>query len=189
MGVALSAALAVSIVTLAGCSTWQSAGIPSERLKVDLPATGGWYEERRVATAAAVNLIYYPAGDNENNWDERVIESSVFGAQTAMPVLQAMEMSKRREERLCAGVVWKVLREARGDIAYEWYRESGCGGSDPRHEIGRYVLGDEAMHLVTYSAATTALPVERRDEWIRRIEGADLRSEQPAGVRPAAASN
>jgi hypothetical protein len=147
---------------------------------------GGWHENRRVATAAAVNVIYYPAGDDENNWDERVIESSIFGAQSTMPLIQAMEMGKRREERLCAGVVWKVLREAPADVVYEWYRESACGGSPPRHEIGRYAVGDEAMHHITYSAATTALPVERRNDWIGRIEGANLRNEQPAGTRPAA---
>ena len=172
-GVGFSSAILCAMISAAGCSAWRPA-IPGERLQVALPAEGGWYEERRSASAASVTVVYYPADDGAANWDERVVESAVFGGQESLPVRQAMEMSKRRQERRCVEVVWNVIRDDDRDILYEWSRALGCHGRGPQHQIGRYVAGNEGMHHITYTAETRALSRERRDAWIRRIEDATL---------------
>jgi hypothetical protein len=172
--VGFCAVMLCAMISEAGCSAW-APPIPGERLQLTFPAEGGWHEERRSATSASVTVVYYPAADDAANWDERVVESAIFAAQESLPVRQAMEMSKRRQERRCAQVVWDVLRDDDRDILYEWSRALGCHGRGPQHQIGRYVAGNEGMHHVTYTAETPALSRQRRDAWIRRIDGATLR--------------
>jgi len=171
--VGFCAVMLCAMISAAGCSAWRPP-IPGERLQLAFPAEGGWYEERRSDSAASVTVVYYPADDDAANWDERVVESAIFAAQESLPVRQAMEMSKRRQERRCVKVVWNVIRDDDRDILYEWSRALGCHGRGPQHQIGRYVAGNEGMHHITYTAETPALSRQRRDAWIRRIEDATL---------------
>jgi hypothetical protein len=66
----------------------------------------------------------------------------------------------------CPSLVWNVIEESEKTVLYEW-RDSGCGGFEPQHEVARVTIERSGLYRLAYAAKTKRpLPAERRQQWL-----------------------
>ncbi len=143
----------------------ESAGHYAEQIVVRRSPTD---EEERAAQAQAQERE--PHEPEPVYWDFRVERRLDFGAATVAATADSLRTGLIGE---CAVVHWEKLYRTPDDALYEWTHD-GCGGSEPEHEIVRFVSGSLGVHRASLRARGRRIPPELRTEWIKILSDARL---------------
>jgi hypothetical protein len=118
--------------------------------------------------------------DEKPFWDFRVERRLDFGGETVGAAADSLRTGLGDD---CAVVHWEKLYETPEDALYEWTHD-GCGGSEPEHEIVRFVSGSLGVHRASLRARGRRIPLELRTEWVQILSEARLTgSPSPASRR------
>jgi len=132
----------------------------------------------RPPTAEELAAVF--TADEKPFWDFRVERRVDFGEAT---VAAKADSLRSRLGDDCAVVHWEKLYETPEDALYEWTHD-GCGGSEPEHEIVRFVTGSLGVHRASLRARGRRIPSELRTEWVQILSEARLTgSPSPASRR------
>ena len=97
------------------------------------------------------------------NWRE-LVTSQVF--LKPVPVAALVERLRRSLMQGCPSLIWNIIKQDETTIVYEW-RDSGCGGYEAQHELGRVTIEGYGLYRLAYAVKTrTALPAEQRQTWL-----------------------
>ena len=140
-------------------------------------------------------IEYVLPGQNVENWRE-LVTSQVFSQ--AVPLAAFVERLRASLSQGCSSLVWNVVRQEEKTLIYEW-RDSGCGGFEPQHELDRVTIQKDGLYRLAYAAKVKGpLAPERRKEWLdilTRVPLAESGARQPSspegpsqsGSKPSAA--
>ena len=103
-------------------------------------------------------------------WYFRVERRVDFGTED---VAATVESFRSDLVEACAVVNWEKLYQTPEDAFYEWTHD-GCGGSEPEHEIVRFVSGSLGVHRASLRGRGRRIPPELRNEWIKILSDARL---------------
>jgi len=141
------------------------------------------YYAEQIVVRRPPNVEELAAGftpDEEPFWDFRVERRLDFGGVTVAAEAASLRTGLGDE---CAVVHWEKLYETPEDALYEWTHD-GCGGSEPEHEIVRFVTGSLGVHRASLRARGRRIPPELRNHWVKILSEARLTgSPSPASRR------
>lgn len=159
----------VCIVLLLSCQSLS--GGPTEVVVVPLDDRG-WSVGHSVSANDQSILEFVLPGESVDSWTELLTVQSFFGAQDRFTPEQMMRKQEKATKKSCPGATWEVIRTSDTDAMFEWGTRN-CMGWDDQLEISRYIRGEEALHVVRYTARSGA---HADRGWTERIGDARIRS-------------
>jgi hypothetical protein len=106
---------------------------------------------------------YVLPGQTVENWKELVTSQVFF---QPVPVAALVEKLRESLAQGCPSLVWNVIEQTEKTVLYEW-RDSGCGGFEPQHEVARVTIESSGLYRLAYAAKTKKpLSAERRHQWL-----------------------
>ena len=97
------------------------------------------------------------------NWRE-LVTSQIF--LKPVPIAALTERLRQNLAQGCPSLVWSIIKQDATTIVYEW-RDSGCGGSEAQHELGRVTVEGQGLYRLAYAVKTkTPLSAEQRQTWL-----------------------
>ncbi len=135
---------------------------------------------------------YVLPGQTVENWRELVTSQVFF---QPVPLARLLEKSHAAAAQGCPSLVWNVIQQDEKTAIYEW-RDSGCGGFEPQHELARVTIERDGLYRLAYAAKMKRpLPADRRNQWLAILgqvplaEGAVRGSAPERRPAPAASGN
>ena len=123
----------------------------------------GWAVGHRQSNGTQTLIEYVLPGQNVENWRE-LVTSQVFS--NGVPLTPFVERLRASLSQGCPSLVWNVIRQEEKTVIYEW-RDSGCGGFEPQHELGRVTVDGRSLYRLAYAIKRkAALAPETRSAWI-----------------------
>jgi hypothetical protein len=143
----------------------------------------GWAVGHRQSNGTQTLTEYVLPGQNVENWRE-LVTSQVFS--NGVPLTPFVEQLRSSLSQGCPSLVWNVIRQEERTVIYEW-RDSGCGGWEPQHELGRITIEEQSLYRLAYAIKTKApLAPEKRSAWLEILARVP-RAEGTASALPDAA--
>ena len=123
----------------------------------------GWTVGHRQSNGVQTLTDYVLPGQSVEDWRE-LITSHVFSP--AVPLPKFVERLRATLSNGCPSLVWNVIRKDESTLIYEW-RDSGCGGWEPQHELGRIRIENGNLYRLTYAVRAKApWTPEKRTTWL-----------------------
>lgn len=107
---------------------------------------------------------YVPQGSTADNWTEMITSRSFPGLQATSTSEQAMGDKRKLAEEQCSKVDWQVIGQEPGSIRYTASFD-GCIETRSPHEVGRFVMSDFAIYLVTYETKAKTFTPAQAKQW------------------------
>lgn len=116
---------------------------------------------------------YCLIGESVENWTELVTVQAFFGLQRSQTAGIFMSNMLNTVKKSCPDAMCKVIREAPGDVLFEWEVKNTAGLPD-QYEIDRVIAGSNALWVLHYASKKLPVSPETRDTWIGALEAARL---------------
>lgn len=158
-------------VTLSACAAQSPEPLP-ERLILSFDSRE-WVVGYQDPDSPGAIVQYVPAGQTIDAWQEMVTKRTYKGLQETTTVQQALEADRQRIDEECKDTTWRLIETSAVDVVYEVTRRS-CAEKEPAYEMGRLLVGDQALYQITYTADVDSISESKRDEWIGILAGVTL---------------
>jgi hypothetical protein len=140
----------------------------------------GWTVGNQQRNARQSLTEYVLPGQTVETWRE-LVTSTVFSR--PVPISAFLERLRASLSRGCPSLVWSVIRQDEKTAVFEW-RDAGCGGFEPQHELDRVAIERDGFYRLAYAARSKeSLAPERRKEWLAILDQVPL-AERAAGGSP-----
>lgn len=116
---------------------------------------------------------YCLIGESVENWTELVTVQAFFGLQRRQTAGMFMSNMLNTVKKSSPDAMCKVIREAPGDVLFEWEVRNTAGLPD-QYEIDRVIAGSNALWVLHYASKKLPVTPETRDTWISALEAARL---------------
>src|SRR5262245_32438968 len=131
----------------------------------------GWTVGHRQSNGVQLLTEYVLPGQSVENWRE-LVTSHVFSP--AVPLPRFVDLLRATLTNGCPSLVWNVIRQDENTLIYEW-RDSGCGGWEPQHELGRIRIEGGNLYRLTYAVRPKApLTPDKRTAWLEILARSPL---------------
>ena len=168
---AIRTAILLTTASLIACATHPPAPLP-ERLSMKLDGRQ-WIVAYQDPDTPGSMVQYVPPGQTVDAWQEMVTQREFKGLQKTTTARQALEADRQRIDQECKDTTWNLIEDSAVDVVYEVTRRA-CAERQSASEIGRFLVSDQALYQVTYTANTDSLAVAKRDQWIGILAGIDV---------------
>ncbi len=111
---------------------------------------------------------FVPEGSSAEAWIELITLQFFEGLQEKVTIGQFLEKVQAGMRAACPEVVWSTVSEEKNEAVYTWSIK-GCQGQPDQTEITRVLAGGEGMHIWHYAVKDPALALEKKKEWIDRL--------------------
>jgi hypothetical protein len=134
-------------------------------------ATSRWKlaSEGNIGDQQIVEFI--PQSHRENDWSQIFTVHSV--AETAQGLGTVLEGKRAGLARTCEKVDLETIDQSEASLVYEM-RSTRCGKIPAEHEIGRLLLGSDAIHDVSFISKEKDWPATDRAQYLALLSGVRL---------------
>jgi hypothetical protein len=115
---------------------------------------------------------YVPPGkENLKSWSERITVG--FLNENQISIKQYEEGERNRLNVLCPGTKHQVIEADTYNIYYI-YAMPSCGGRYSQAEIGRFIQGNDGLHLLSYVVKGRELTLSEKEKWLSILRNSFL---------------
>ena len=138
-----------------------------------------WVVGHQAKSQSQIVVEFVHPNEKIDNWTELMTMQVLRKPKSPEPIDALVTRMHQDMSKRCPAMKWNVInRQFASDteeagMLYEWSIK-GCPPDADQHEIARVVYGKLNVFRLAYVAKTSALPPEKREQWIKELSASKI---------------